>query len=131
MVSGFDRTKINTTYIVTQTEYEPGKSMGTGRTTAFDSRHKHKTKKQKQNEKKTDEINWYISVEKEQTQHKNASTEFMSRICSIDQLSQTRMEQAYPANGPGVEKNKSISVVKAKNIVSFRNYIKRVHIKYR
>lgn len=74
--------------------------------------------------KKLDEVNWYISVEKEQRQHKNASTEFMSRMCSIDQLSQTRMEQAYTANGPEVEKNKSISVVKAKNIMSFRNYIK-------
>jgi hypothetical protein len=45
MVSGFDVTKINITYIVTQTEYEPGKSMGTERTTGFDSRQNHKTKK--------------------------------------------------------------------------------------
>jgi len=59
MVSGFDGTKINTTYIVTQTEYEPGKSMGTGRTAGFDSRQNHKTKE-------TDEVNWYNSVEKEQ-----------------------------------------------------------------
>jgi len=46
MVSGFDGTKINTTYIVTQTESEPGKSMGTGRTTEFDSRQNHKKKKE-------------------------------------------------------------------------------------
>ena len=60
IVSGFNGTKINnTTYIVTQTEYEPGKSMGTGRMTGFDSRQNHKTKK-------TDEVNWYNLVEKDQ-----------------------------------------------------------------
>ena len=58
MVSGFDGTKINTTYIVTQTESEPGKSMGTGRTTEFDSRQNHKKKRMRGN--------WYNSVEKEQ-----------------------------------------------------------------
>jgi hypothetical protein len=57
MVSGSDGTKINTTYIVTQTEYKPGKSMGTGRTAGFDSRQNHKTKE-------TDEVNRFNSVEK-------------------------------------------------------------------
>ena len=42
MVSGFDGTKINTAYIVTQTAYEPVKSMATGWMTGFDSRQNHK-----------------------------------------------------------------------------------------